>query len=240
MKLAAWQIEAIEHGRREYPREACGLVVNIGGVDSYRSCANRAEGNDHFIIAPQDYADAEAVGDIVAVFHSHPNASAAPSEADRTSCEASGLPWHIVGIPSLAWGYCAPCGYRAPLIGRPFYHGVLDCYALIRDYFAWELAIPLPDFDRSDNWWKKGGNLYVENFSAAGFSRAQELKKYDVILMQVLSDVPNHGAVYLGDDKLIHHLHGRLSCRDIYGGYWRDHTTHILRHSNFSGESCVM
>ncbi|WP_043946890.1 NlpC/P60 family protein, partial [Ralstonia solanacearum] len=40
----------------------------------------------------------------------------------------------------------------------------------------------------------------------------------DVILMQVRAPVPNHAAVYLGGVQMLHHLHGRLSSRDVYGG----------------------
>ena len=34
----------------------------------------------------------------------------------------------------------------------------------------------------------------------------------------------------LGDGLILHHLQGRLSSRDVYGGYWQKITTHILRH----------
>jgi hypothetical protein len=54
------------------------------------------------------------------------------------------------------------------------------------------------------------------------------LKVGDCFLMQVASPVPNHAAVYLGDGLILHHLQGRLSSRDVYGGYWQKVTTHIL------------
>ena len=50
--------------------------------------------------------------------------------------------------------------------------------------------------------------------------------------MQVASPVPNHAAVYLGDGLILHHLQGRLSSRDVYGGYWQKITTHILRYGH--------
>jgi hypothetical protein len=48
--------------------------------------------------------------------------------------------------------------------------------------------------------------------------------------MQVASPVPNHAAIYLDDGPILHHLQGRLSSRDVYGGYWQKITTHTLRH----------
>jgi cell wall-associated NlpC family hydrolase len=75
-------------------------------------------------------------------------------------------------------------------------------------------------------------NLYLDNFGSAGFHTTDlaDLQVGDVLLMQVASPVPNHAAVYLGDGLILHHLQGRLSSRDVYGGYWHKVTTHALRH----------
>lgn len=185
-----------------------------------------------FCSAPRDYAAAAEIGDIVAVVHSHPNASANPSVADQVQCEASGLPWHIIAWPSGVWSSLEPTGYCAPLIGRPFIHGILDCYSLVRDYYRETLQIDLPDFERHDNWWKTGENLYLDNFAKAGFSQVNELQPHDGILMRIASDTPNHAAVYLGDGIILHHLYGRLSCREVYGGWYQTMTTAFVRHQH--------
>ena len=230
-----WRAAALAHAREQYPREACGLLVVVRGRERFWPCRNTAEGADQFALDPLDYAAAEDAGDVVAVFHSHPNAQPTPSEADRVACEASGLPWHIVGVPCERWATVEPSGFRAPLVGRQFVHGVVDCYSLIRDYYADELRIELPDFDRPNDWWHRGGNLYAENFEKAGFIRVKgEPQRHDVILMQVLANVPNHGAIYLGNGIILHHVHGRLSSREIYGGYWLTKTWALLRHKNFA------
>lgn len=226
----SWQVEAEAHAQLAYPRECCGLLIVEKGRERYVPCRNLATGTEQFILDPADYARAEDRGQIIAVVHSHPDASANASEADKVACEASGLPWHIVGWPHGTWRSIEPTGYRAPLVGREFVHGVLDCYALIRDFYGEDLGIELPDFDRRDDWWNQGQNLYVENFAKAGFVQVDDLRQHDVILMQILSPVANHGAVFFEDNSLLHHLHGRLSSRDVYGGYFRQVTTHILRH----------
>ena len=71
-----------------------------------------------------------------------------PSQADRVACEATALPWFIVSFPSGHWTELRPQGYAAPLVGREWSHGVLDCYSLIRDWYAQERGIDLPDFPR--------------------------------------------------------------------------------------------
>jgi proteasome lid subunit RPN8/RPN11 len=228
--------KALAHAKREAPREACGLVVVIGRREDYVACRNIAPGADQFAIDPHDWAAAEDRGDIVAIFHSHPGAGPEPSEADRAACEETGLAWHIVGLPTERWATLEPSGYVTPLIGREFSHGVLDCYGLIRDYYKQECGVALRDFQRLNDWWSQGGNLYLENFAAAGFVRVDldkdfSMRQHDVLLMQIAAPVPNHGAVYAGDGTILHHLYGQLSSRVVYGGYYRKHTTHVLRYT---------
>jgi proteasome lid subunit RPN8/RPN11 len=238
MKDLGWQAAAQDHARAEFPRESCGVVI-AGG--DYIPCRNLAATPAiQFDLDAHDYAAAEETGEIVAIVHSHPNESANPSAADRVACEASGLPWWIVGVPSGVWRHYEPCGYAAPLIGRPFFHGVLDCFTLIRDWCRIERGIEIPNFERRDDWWTRGENLYVDHFAEAGFycvgHEAPRAPKWgDIILMQVRADVPNHGAIWLGNDVILQHLHGRLSGRDMYGGYWRKHTTHWLRYGSGGG-----
>ena len=204
-----------DHGVAAYPLECCGLVLKSGRREWYQPCRNTAASAEHFVMSAEDYAAAEESGDIVAVVHSHPDAPAAPSEADRVACEASGLPWYIVAVEKSENGDVvageirgfAPEGYRAPLLGRQFAHGVLDCYTLVRDWYARERDIVLPDFSRDDGWWEPGkpGDLYMDHYAEAGFRplRADEtLGPGDVVLMQVRSDRANHAGVFLGDEPL--------------------------------------
>lgn len=225
-----------QHAADEYPRECCGLVIVFKGRQQYRPCRNIAVGTDQFAMHPEDYVSADQAGEIVAVVHSHPNIPARPSQADLVACEATGLPWFILSWPVGTWEEVYPTGYVAPLVGRQWSHGVLDCYSIIRDWYAQERGITLPDFERHDEWWLRGENLYEKNFAKAGFHpiNRDELSAGDVILMQVGSPVANHGAIYLGDGLILHHVQNRLSTRDVYGGYWLKHTKTFLRHENGS------
>lgn len=223
-----------EHAAKEAPRECCGLVVVRKGKERYWPCRNLSAGANHFQIHHEDYAAAEDAGDVIAIAHSHVYESPEPSQADLTSCELSGLPWIIVNWPVGHRHIFEPSGYETPLIGCQFSHGVNDCYSLIRRYYQRELQIMLPDFERDDDWWKRGQDLYRENFEKAGFARISEveLRQHDVILMQLGANVTNHGGIYLGDNMIMHHPMTRLSGRDTYGGYWKNITTHYLRHKD--------
>ena len=235
------QRDISEHAIAEFPRECCGLVAIIKGKERYLPCRNIAESQyENFVLHPEDYSKAEDLGEVVALVHSHPNGSVRMSEADRVMCNQSGLPWVVVqvsGDPPLVQQMkrYEPDGYVAPLVGRQFSHGVLDCYALIRDYYQRELGIELPDFDRRDNWWNKGDNLYMDHFRDAGFDPIKgDLQVGDVIIMQVRAPVPNHAAIYLGNGQMLHHMYGRLSTREIYGGYYQEITRVIVRHKSLS------
>lgn len=220
-----------EHGNSTAPYECCGVVLVFKGRLKYKPCRNLLQG-DLFCINPEDYAKAEDMGEIVAIAHSHPNYPAVPSEADTVSCNRSGLPWIIVSLLDSTSTIVYPEKFNIPLIGRQFLHGVLDCYSLIRDYYSTELNIDLNDYLREPNWWDKGQDLYLENFKKEGFTEVTSLQKHDIILIQNGSDKVNHGAIYIGDNIILHHSTNRLSSRDVYGGYWRKNTRCIIRHKS--------
>jgi len=225
------------HTQEEYPKEACGfIIVNSRGREQYYKAKNIAESaEEHFIIDPISYADAEDLGEIIGICHSHPDETCIPSETDRVSCEATNKPWHILSWPLNKLYSWEPEGYEAPLIGRSFSHGVLDCYTLVKDYYKRELNIELQNYFHQNDWWEKGENLYVDNFKDQGFieiNDKNDIQKYDAFLIKLLSSVSNHAAIYIGGDTILHHVYGRLSNRQTYSGYWRKHTTHHLRHKS--------
>lgn len=228
-----------EHALAEYPHECCGLLVVVRGRERYYRCVNKAKTrSEHFVIGADDYAFAEDMGEITAVVHSHPDVAARASEADKVACEASGLPWYIASVirdrdqlTVREIGSITPEGYQAPLVGREFHHGVLDCYTLVQDFYSRELGIQLPNFERRDNWWNTGENLYLDHFREAGCEPITgPMQRGDIILIQLRAPVPNHAAVYLGNGLILHHLYGRLSSRDVYGSTMREYTRLVVRH----------
>lgn len=222
------------HALVESPRECCGLIVNVADTQIYVQCQNlSASAHEQFVLSPDDFARAESRGEILAIVHSHPFASAEPSEADRVACESSGLPWLIVNPQTGAMVRIDPCGYVSDLLGRPFVYGVHDCYTLVVDYYRVELGIRLRHYVRDDRfgWWKDGKNLYMERFAESGFMPVDQPAKGDVILMQIDgSPVPNHIGVYLGGNLFMHHLVRQLSRRDVLDGYWQKHAVMFLRY----------
>ena len=245
--LAAVWDAVLADGQAAYPKEACGVIVQPAGdrAVTYSPCRNTApDPTTDFAIDPLDWAAAEEQGPILAVVHTHPDADCQPSDADRWMCERTGLPWFIVALPALTWSVIEPTGQGLPLVGRRWHHGVVDCYTLVRDYYRQVVGLELPDFERRDDWWvatpqRPADDLYRQHFAAVGFAELGppadvQLQPHDALLMRVRADVENHAAVFVGQvngrDCILHHLHGRLSGHDPYGGYWLRHTTTVLRH----------
>jgi proteasome lid subunit RPN8/RPN11 len=231
------------HAEAEAPRECCGVVVREAGDGLvYIACRNIASEKNQFVIDPEDYVRAADAGEIVAIAHSHVLTPPQPTEADRTEIERSGLPWLIVNYPTGAYVIAEPDGYRAPLVGRPFVHGVHDCYGLVRDYFA-SVGVALNDYPRAYGWWdaEDGPDLYRENFASEGFvqiatgfedARAK-LRQHDLIMMNIRARRDNHMAVYLGGGVILHHLIDQLSRRETYQEFYQRRTTAVLRHRAF-------
>lgn len=222
------QIKADANGSPK--REVCGLIVTRRRKNLYVRCKNIAQKNEHFVMDPADYAAAEDAGKVLCVVHSHLNVSPEPSQADLIGIERSQLPWLIINTPVNHHTVTYPTGYVAPYVGREFVHGITDCYSIWRDYYQRELGIEMIDYERRVDWWLKGDDLYEDNYRAAGFVEVDEPRLHDIILMKVASQKQNHAAVYLGDNIILHHVMGKISSKDVYGGYWRKVTTKILRH----------
>ena len=247
------------HAKICYPAECCGLIID----GQYYPCDNVAPNPaEHFEIDYLNMVEMQEYhGEIQAIVHSHPNGNAEPSEVDKVQMGLHDIDWVIVGLGHTPTGatYCdikrhKPTTYQSPLLGREYYHGVQDCYSLVQDYYSRDLDIHLPDFHRTDGWWEKEHHLplYENNFTKAGFIKMQDetdLQKHDVILCRVgRTHHVNHALIYVGDGKLksettpdcvgnaliLHHPHGSLSVREIYGKGWADRTAMVVRHQALS------
>lgn len=226
--------EMLEHARNASPAEACGLIAIVRGRQRYYPCKNLSSALNHFILDPQDYARVESMGEVVGVFHSHPKTAANPSQADKVSCETTKLCWVICNPDLGTWVQIKPSGYQAPLVGREYSYGVLNCVQLLRDWYKLEYDLTFPYVCPPTNpaLWESNPSLYSD-LIGFGFKEIDKnsIRYGDLLLMCIgTSQKPNHGAVYIGDNQILHHLSGRLSSRDIYNGYWQRVTHSALRY----------
>ena len=215
-----WKEAALKHAKEQDPKESVGVLIVIKGKEQYYPCNNLSTYSQQcFILDPEDYVKADALGEITAIVHSHPVTPPSPSQADKVSCEQSGLKWHIVNPKTETWGYCEPTGYKPPLIGRQWVWGVTDCWSLVRDYYRENKNIILRDWERPTTPEEFIENPMFENCAAdTGFVELRpedKLQNGDLLFMSILAYCLNHVGVFI-DGDVLHHLADRLSTKEPY------------------------
>lgn len=203
------------HAMEAYPNECLGYIKD----GEYVRLNNNS--NDPDVSASLSMQDTKELLDldIDALCHSHPEGPDCPSALDMQTQMAMAIPFVIVSTTKEAckkpfiWadkGMAKP-----PLVGRPFRHGVWDCYDLVRSYYLHVRGVFLEDAPRGWDWWspaqQPGEGLYEQNFRKWGFEVVHDgIEIGDVVLLKAGSKVVNHAGVYIGDHLLLHHLAGRL------------------------------
>ena len=156
------------------------------------------------------------------------------SKVDMDGQIGSALPWGIIllkngGIEHTAfWGD----GIIYDLIGRPFIHGLFDCYSLVRDYWRHK-GFDIKEFPRENFWWEKDPSMLERGSESAGFHYidSSEVQEGDVVFMKIMSNVTNHSGIVLNKGIVLHHLYNRLSRREPLNR-WRKFITKYLRYEN--------
>jgi len=232
-----WKNNAIKHAQEATPHEACGLVTVYKGKEKYFPCKNLAEElGEQFILDPDDWINAEDQGEIVAVFHSHPDHPPTPSQADLASCEYLDLPFYIVTPETSDWYYFEPSGYKKGLIGREWVWDIQDCWSLITDWYKETKNISIRHWRRPASPQEFTKNPYFEKvLLGSGFielSDKDETQKEDVLLMDTTNTGKlDHVALYIGDQTILHHCVKRLSCRETYDQKWIEYTKKRYRYA---------
>tara|TARA_R100000231_G_scaffold63600_4_gene51600 strand:- start:5304 stop:5651 length:348 start_codon:yes stop_codon:yes gene_type:complete len=93
-----WATDAFNHATEAYPEECCGLVIDVGGTETYWKCKNISGvyKEKSFVIDPLDYARGEDQGEVLGIVHSHPDGELAFSHTDRMACKYLDLPFYLV------------------------------------------------------------------------------------------------------------------------------------------------
>lgn len=217
-----------------YPNECCGYVLSVFGEEKLFPCRNvHPNPRGDFRVGDDDVAAAYAAGAIVGFYHSHPDGIAYPSPLDRVHCREMDVPFYIFAYPRNEWCEILPDDYELPLLGRTFEFGVVDCFTLMRDYFARTHGILLTNYPRKDKFWDRGENLYMDNLEREGFVVVQgELKPDDCFLHKIRSPIANHVSIYRGNNTILHHACNRLSVEEPLAGIWLKTVFCPIRHKS--------
>jgi len=122
--------------------------------------------------------------------------------------------------------------------GTPWEHGVTDCYNLIQRVYDEMFGITLHDYERQKYWWAHPElfDLYRQHYEEEGFTKLsdnEQLQIGDAILMKIGCEVPCHAAIYIGNNKILHHFMKKESSIEEYDGIWKQTTSEVIRHRDF-------
>ncbi len=234
MLTAEIRTEAETYLRSKWPEEGCAFVVETADGMALIPVQNRHPSpREHFLVT--DAHVAEDAGCIVAFLHSHVAHPLTPSAADEVAAANDDFPWYVVGLSNAdevaGWFSVRPSYDHLPLENREYVEGVWDCWALVRDFYEINFDVTLPDFPRHTRFWDDGLDLLHDRIAPAGFAKCQApYQRGDLFLMRIgNSTVDNHLGVYLGDGEFLHHPYLQKSRKGVYGKYWQDATSIVVR-----------
>lgn len=114
----------------------------------------------------------------------------------------------------------------------------MDCYNLCRYIYEQETGISIPFLSYDccnivdEDWFNKTSEQFFEQQVSSNphCLRVSEPKKLDFVLMSIGStNVTNHCAMYLGNNKIIHTMIDKPSWVSPYGNYYKQYTTGTYR-----------
>jgi cell wall-associated NlpC family hydrolase len=232
MRLKELQPQIQDYCKKLAPQEACGLILKNDLEFEFVPCENIAVDKEtNFKIA--DTTMLKYSKDIYSIFHSHvEGGTPAVTLSDIKTCEAWGCIGSIVFLSPNDNNICSDVVFYGKeviykkLTGRPYYYNVFDCFTMIRDFYYTQLNIDLKHVYSDYGWWEHTehkDSLYLkepDRLNLVEIDIRQPLQVGDILSMKLgRSKCINHGSIYVGNNKILHHLEGKLSCTESFGKY---------------------
>lgn len=113
--------------------------------------------------------------------------------------------------------------------------GVQDCFTMVRAVYAENFGISITDYARPKDWDSDELDLIGLLYAREGFEKIvdwkpQSLQPGDLLALAIGARNPNHFAVFVGDNHILHHPSGRLSVVEPFREFWSKLTCFVLRH----------
>lgn len=208
--------DAILHARETFPLECCGAVI---GGEYVRFGNASSDPANEFIIDDATFDAAYTSGAVEAVIHSHNDCGHA-SYADMEQQQVVDVPYGIINMRGGAplqvvfFGDGIP---TEPLIGRPWFFGVWDCWTLVRDYFAHEFGRTGPNPPKEYGFWERGESVFEKYIESAPIRKISisSVKPGDLLFYRLSSTTKHYDHCGVMQDKslVLHHFLNRQSAR---------------------------
>lgn len=237
--------QIIEHANSSN-NEVCGFLVHTDKGIEIQKQENVISSATEFMMKVDQQAD------YLAYYHSHIDFNKI-SEADVIVSERLGLTCIVYNKQSNSFLAYSPNGYRIQYTGRPFLLGFADCLWLVKDYYCHDLNIHLcPELEVLKNnvseeeynemaskrlmdeaeALRDKDNYLKKYFEYNGFRQVSNLKKNDVLITRTQKfDFPIHCAIYLGEDKILHHPGDGISTIERLSNQYKKWVIYIMRNN---------
>jgi len=118
------------------------------------------------------------------------------------------------------------------LIGLPYINGKQDCYSIVRRYFDQTYGLKLRNYARPDRFWEDQSLDLYKMFKLEGAKPVLDdtIEIGDVLLMPLFTPFATHACIVVGDNLILHHPPGRLSCVEPMRPKWSNRTSVVVRH----------
>jgi proteasome lid subunit RPN8/RPN11 len=206
--------EAIEHAKDEFPNESCGCIID-GFYEPFKNKSPSPE--DSFLIQSDRFNRYYIEGRVECIIHSHNNYPYASVE-DQDQQKEMEVPFGIINLVNKSVKNVVFWGDQLPiqdLIGRPFFWGVWDCWALVRDAIRIKYNINTPNPSRDYGFWFKTISMfekYIEGDFPFDYVDLRDIEPGDCLLYNMHgTKYLNHVAMMAENNKVLHHFENQIS-----------------------------
>jgi cell wall-associated NlpC family hydrolase len=125
------------------------------------------------------------------------------------------------------------------LLGLEYIPGKQDCYSIVRRYFDQEYGLKLRNYARPDRFWEDQTLDLYKMFVLEGARPVHDgsIEIGDVILCPILTPFATHALIVVGDNLVLHHPPGRLSCIEPLRPRWISRALNTIRHPAVSAKN---
>jgi cell wall-associated NlpC family hydrolase len=118
------------------------------------------------------------------------------------------------------------------LLGMEYIPGKQDCYSIVRRYFADNYDLNLRNYARPDRFWEDSSLDLYQMFVLEGARPVHDdsIEIGDVILVSLLTPFAAHACIVVGDNLILHHPPGKLSCVEPFRPRWQSRALNTIRH----------
>lgn len=234
--------EIKEYFLENIKEEQCGLIVQKENNDfHFHKTKNLADNKtNNFSIDPKDYLFAASYGKIIWCCHSHiKDCSFSVKDIENSfNHKVNNLLYNIKKDKFYFFEFEKFSKYKKYL-GKDFFIGKNDCSTLLMSFYADEFnhKCRLQPFHIGKNisyeeikkenkhiWSIENYQENTENFIIFKPESFDELKEYDLIIFKDNNNSPIHGAIYLGEELI---LHQRLDTKSSIEGLRKAHLKYI-------------